>query len=121
MRHHNNQKENFEYFRFETAKNAVEAYHEECRHWHLRGEYTKNKIHPAQCLKEKMSHASIVIMAKLEFTDGVVKLISGKLLTGCQVDFDSIILTTKFPISVKATKGGKNVRIPHGLSFQRKM
>lgn len=47
LRHHNNQKENFEYFRFETAKNAVEAYHEECRHWHLRGEYTKNKIHPA--------------------------------------------------------------------------
>ena len=42
LTHHNEKKGNFEFFRFETAKNTVEAYHEECRLWHLRGEYTKN-------------------------------------------------------------------------------
>ena len=42
-------------------------------------------------------------------------MLSGKLLEECQVDFDSIILTTKYPISIKATKKGKSVRIPHGV------
>ena len=67
-----------------------------------------------------MCHVSTVATAKSEFTDGVVKLISGKLPIGCQVDFDSIVLTTKFPISVKATKRGKNVRIPHGVIVPKK-
>ena len=32
----------YEYFRFTTAKNSIEAFDEECRGWHLRKDFTKN-------------------------------------------------------------------------------
>jgi len=47
-------------------------------------------------------------------------LICGKLPFGYSLSFDAIILTTKFPIPVKAVKNGRTVRIPLGVVIPQK-
>jgi hypothetical protein len=47
-------------------------------------------------------------------------LICGKLPFGYSLSFDAIILTTKFPIPVKAVKNGRTVRIPLGVVIPKK-
>ena len=47
-------------------------------------------------------------------------MICGKLPFGYSLLFDAIILTTKFPIPVKAVKNGRTVRIPLGVVIPKK-
>ena len=47
-------------------------------------------------------------------------MICGKLPFGYSLSFDAIILTTKFPIPVKAVKNGRTVRIPLGVVIPQK-
>ena len=47
-------------------------------------------------------------------------MICGKLPFGYSLSFDAIILTTKFPIPVKAVKNGRTVRIPLGVVIPKK-
>ena len=47
-------------------------------------------------------------------------MICGKLPRGHSLNFDAIILTSKFPISVRAVKCGRTVRIPLGVVIPKK-
>ena len=47
-------------------------------------------------------------------------MICGKLPFGYSLSFDAIILTTKFPIPVKAVKNGRTVRISLGVVIPKK-
>ena len=47
-------------------------------------------------------------------------MICGKLPKGYSLNFDAIILTSKFPISVRAVKCGRTVRISQGVVIPQK-